>query len=320
MLYYADENHSIFLCESNTHAFTESSHMKLNQIVSLAEVVELMLDAVCVVDRLGFIVFVSKAFEDIFGYAPSDVIGEPVKKFVFHDDKEKTASTVDDILLGYELRSFENRWIHKTGRIVDVLWSARWSEKHQVRIAVAHDITERKKMENELKFLANHDQLTKLPNRGFLEQNLLQSVALAKRENTSLCLFFIDVDKFKLINDGYGHGVGDEVLKVIAQRLLGSVRESDLVGRLSGDEFLVILNKVEAKSEAQILAKKICKAIEQPISYNKIILQTTVSVGIAFYPDDDDDKHQLLQKADKAMYKAKRSGGNDVSSLFQNDA
>lgn len=318
MLYYDDAYHSTFFCESNTNAIKESSHMKLNQIVNLAEMVELMLDAVCVVDKSGHIVFVSKAFEDIFGYAPLEVIDEPVKKFVFHDDKEKTANTVDNIMLGQELRSFENRWIHKSGRIVDVLWSAKWSEKHQVRIAVAHDITERKKMENELTFLANHDQLTKLPNRGFLEQSLQQSVALTKRENTNLCLFFIDVDKFKLINDIYGHDVGDEVLKVIAKRLLECVRESDLVGRLSGDEFLVLLNNVDAKSEAQILANKICKAVEQPISYNKVNLQITVSIGIAFYPDDVDDERQLLQNADKAMYKAKRAGGNSVCALFQN--
>lgn len=305
-------------CKSKANAVNESNHMKLKQVINLTEMLELMLDAVCVVDKSGHIVFVSRAFEDIFGYAPEEVINEPVKRFVFHEDTERTANTVNSILSGKEQRSFENRWIHKTGHIVDVLWSARWSEKHQVRIAVAHDITERKKMENELTFLANHDQLTKLPNRGFLEQNLQQSVALTKRENTNLCLFFIDVDKFKLINDIYGHGVGDVVLKVVAQRLNQCVRESDLVGRLSGDEFLVILNKVDAKSDAQILAEKICKAIEQPISYNKVNLQITVSIGIAFYPDDVDDEHQLLQKADKAMYKAKRSGGNSVCSLFQN--
>ncbi|MGJ8674851.1 MAG: diguanylate cyclase domain-containing protein [Pseudoalteromonas sp.] len=291
--------------------------MKLNQIVNLAEMIELMLDAVCVVDKSGNIVFVSKAFEDIFGYTPSEVMDEPVKKFVFHEDKEKTANTVDNILSGKELRSFENRWIHKTGRIIDVLWSARWSEKHQVRIAVAHDITERKKMENELTFLANHDQLTKLPNRGFLEHSLQQSVALTDRENTNLCLFFIDVDKFKLINDIYGHSVGDEVLKVVAQRLIDSVRDSDIVGRLSGDEFLVILNKIEAKADAQLLAEKICNVIEQPILYNDANLQITVSIGIAFYPDDVDDERQLLQKADQAMYKAKRSGGISVCALFQ---
>lgn len=317
MLYCVNGYYAALFCESKANAVNDNYHMKLKQVVNFTEMLELMLDAVCVVDKSGHIVFVSRAFEDIFGYTPEEVINEPVKKFVFHEDKEKTANTVDSILSGREQRSFENRWIHKAGHIVDVLWSARWSEKHQVRIAVAHDITERKKMENELSFLANHDQLTNLPNRGFLEQNLQQSVALSKRENTNLCLFFIDVDKFKLINDLYGHGVGDEVLKVIAQRLIESVRESDLVGRLSGDEFLVILNKVDAKSDAQMLAEKICRTIETPIFYNKVNLQITVSIGIAFFPDDVDDERQLLQKADQAMYKAKRSGGNSVCSLFQ---
>jgi diguanylate cyclase (GGDEF)-like protein/PAS domain S-box-containing protein len=294
-----------------------NSNIKLNQVINLNEMIELMLDAVCVVDKSGHIVFVSSAFEDIFGYSVSEVINEPVAKFVVHDDKEKTVSVVDKILSGTAQRSFENRWLHKSGHIINVLWSARWSEKHQVRIAVAHDITERKKMEERLQFLANHDQLTKLPNRAFLEKNLQQSLAQAKRENTDLCLFFIDIDNFKLINDMHGHIVGDQLLKAIAERLSESVRESDSVGRLGGDEFLVILNTVKAKRNAYLLAEKICSVIEQPICIDENILQLTVSIGIAFYPDDVDDGQQLLQQADQAMYEVKRAGGNGVHSLFR---
>jgi diguanylate cyclase (GGDEF)-like protein/PAS domain S-box-containing protein len=303
------QQYSIFMDNTKTN-------MKLNQVINLNEMIELMLDAVCVVDKSGHIVFVSSAFEYIFGYKAAEVINEPIAKFVVHDDREKTASTVNKILSGTEQRSFENRWTHKSGQIINVLWSARWSEKHQVRIAVAHDITERKKMEDRLQFLANHDQLTKLPNRAFLEKSLQQSLAQAKREITDLCLLFIDVDNFKIINDMHGHGVGDQILKVIAKRLLETVRESDSVGRLGGDEFLIILNTVKAKHNAYLLAEKICTVIEQPICIDENLLQLTVSIGIAFYPDDVADEQQLLQQADQAMYKAKRAGGNSVRSLF----
>lgn len=308
---------------SNLHKYCShmdidnKSDIQLDQVINLTEMIELMLDAVFVVDKSGHIVFVSSAFEYIFGYSASEVINEPVAKFVVHDDREKTVSVVDKILSGTAQRSFENRWVHKSGHIINVLWSARWSEKYQVRIAVAHDITERKKMEERLQFLANHDQLTQLPNRAFLENNLQQSLVQAKQENTDLCLFFIDIDNFKLINDMHGHIVGDHLLKAIAGRLLESVRESDSVGRLGGDEFLVILNTVKAKRNAYLLAEKICQVIEQPICINEKILNLTVSIGIAFYPDDVADEQQLLQQADQAMYEAKRAGGNGVRSLFR---
>lgn len=303
---------------SNSMDNDKHTNIKLNQVINLNEMIELMLDAVCVVDKSGHIVFVSRAFEDIFGYPASEVINEPVAKFVVHEDRDKTASTVNKILSGTEQPSFENRWVHKSGHIINVLWSARWSERHQVRIAVAHDITERKKMENRLQFLANHDQLTQLPNRAFLEKNLQQSLAQAKRGNTDLCLLFIDVDNFKLVNDMHGHVVGDQLLKAIAQRLSESVRESDSLGRLGGDEFLVILNTVKVKRNAYLLAEKICSVIELPICIDENILKLTVSIGIAFYPDDVADEKQLLQQADQAMYKAKRAGGNGVRSLFNN--
>ena len=290
--------------------------MKLNHVVNLTEMIELMLDAVCVVDKTGRVLFVSAAFEHIFGYTPAEVINEPVSRFVVHDDKEKTAEVVDKILAGAEQRSFENRWVHKSGKIVDVLWSARWSEEHQVRIAVAHDITQRKMMEAELHYLANHDSLTKLPNRAYLEKYLKDSFSLTKKEERDLCLFFIDVDGFKFVNDSHGHIAGDEVLKIIATRLKHSVHSSDVVGRLSGDEFLVILNEIDSKEDAQALAEKIRKVAEEAITIDNTALQLSVSVGIAFCPDDVTSEKELLKRADKAMYHAKRAGGNNVWTLL----
>lgn len=291
--------------------------MKLSKMVDFAEVMDLMLDAVCVVDRSSNIVFVSAAFEQIFGYKPSEVIGKSIAEYVLPQDNERTAITINKIIDGISQPSFENRWVHKSGRVVHVLWSARWSEKHQVRIAVAHDITERKQMEEQLKFLASHDSLTQLPNRLLLEERLKQSMSLAKRSKSNICLYFIDVDGFKQINDIHGHFVGDEVLKTLAQRLKLSVRESDSVGRMSGDEFLIILDNVALKEDVLSLAEKMLGDIEKPMVIDKLTLHLTISIGIAFYPDDADNEEQLIQMADQAMYKAKRAGGNQIFSLFQ---
>lgn len=118
--------------------------MENNHLTPLTEVLDLMLDAVCVVDRDGHFLFVSAAFEQLFGYTPEEILGTPMLNLVFREDRDKTLRTVDALLAGELKPIFENRWVHKSGRIVHVMWSARWSEQHQVRIAVARDITEHK--------------------------------------------------------------------------------------------------------------------------------------------------------------------------------
>ena len=184
--------------------------MKNNAVsIDIADVMELMLDAVCVVDRDGYFVFVSAAFERMFGYAPSDVIGQPMVNMVYEEDRVETLETVDTIISGQVQPRFENRWVRKDGKVVNVLWSARWSEEHQVRIAVAHDITERKEMEARLLYAAGHDDLTCLPNRTLLLDRLQTALTLADREQVGLSVLFIDIDGFKDVNDHRGHAVGD---------------------------------------------------------------------------------------------------------------
>ena len=204
--------------------------MKTIDLVALRDVMDLMLDAVCVVDKAGTFVFVSAAFEDIFGYSPDEVIGKPMIDHVYPEDGIKTLKVVESLMEGKKQPRFENRWVRKDGKIIDILWSARWSEDHQFRIAIAHDITERKLMEQQLHYIAGHDPLTELPNRALLFGRLQTSLGLARREGSHLSLLFIDIDGFKHVNDSYGHLVGDKLLKNIAQRLRDCVRKSDTVG------------------------------------------------------------------------------------------
>lgn len=276
----------------------------------LADVFDLILDAVCVVDRHGHFVFVSSAFERIFGYRPDEVIGQPMLNLVYPEDRDHTLRTVDTIMTGELMPRFENRWMHKDGRVIHVMWSARWSEEHQVRIAVARDITDRKQMEERLQHMAGHDPLTDLPNRALLLDRLQTALAHARRDQTHLSLLFIDIDNFKHINDTFGHVMGDILLQKIAGRLRDCVRESDTVGRMGGDEFLVLLNNIDTVDDARIIAAKICAALDQPFVIGDNQLRITPSIGIAHYPQHGDDESLLIQHADEAMYRSKSAGGN----------
>ncbi len=284
--------------------------MEDNRYPFLAEVMELMLDAVCVVDREGHFVFVNAAFERLFGYAPAEVIGKPMLAMVFPDDRENTLKTVDAIIAGEMRPIFENRWMHKSGRLVHVMWSARWSEKHQVRIAVARDISEKKRMEAQLEHMARHDPLTGLPNRALLQDRLHMAFAQARREWTQLGLLFIDLDEFKQVNDSHGHLIGDRLLQAVADRLRSCLREVDTAARIGGDEFVVLINNINSAEDAVRIAEKIRVCIAQPYPLDELAIGISSSIGVARYPEHGADYQQLLKGADSAMYRAKTSGGD----------
>lgn len=287
--------------------------MKNNELVSLTDVLELMLDAVCVVDKQGCFVFVSAAFETIFGYSPNEVLGRSMLDFVYQEDKEATLETVETLLSGVSKPRFENRWVRKDGSLVHILWSVRWSEKHQVRIAVAHDISERKANEKKLQYLVGHDQLTNLPNRMLLLDRMQLSLENAAREPLDLSILFIDIDGFKEVNDTFGHSVGDNLLKAIAQRLQSCVRSSDTVGRLGGDEFLILLNGINDRDNVKKIAEKVCVSCKKTFFVDGHSLNLSSSIGVATYPEMGITHQQLIQTADHAMYKAKKAGGNQFN-------
>ncbi|MGO2129305.1 MAG: diguanylate cyclase domain-containing protein [Pseudoalteromonas prydzensis] len=286
--------------------------MKNNELVCLSDVLELMLDAVCVVDKQGCFIAVSAAFETIFGYKPEEVVGKPMIDLVYKDDREITLDTVATLLSGVSKPRFENRWVRKDGQVVHILWSVRWSDSHQVRIAVAHDITERKEFEKQLQHLVGHDQLTGLANRTLLLDRIQSTLTKADRQQVELSLLFIDFDGFKEVNDSYGHQCGDRLLQAIAARLQGCIRSSDTVGRLGGDEFLVLLHGISLRSDVHKTAEKIRRECEQAFVIDEHTLQLSVSIGIASYPEMGENEQQLIQHADQAMYVAKNAGGNRI--------
>lgn len=444
--------------------------MKTPAYVPASNVMDLLLDAICVVDKEGRFVFVSAAGERIFGYSLEEMLGKPMIELVFPEDRERTLQAAREIMLGNFKPHFENRYVRKDGQIVHIMWSARWSEGDQLRVAVAHDITERKRNESiqaaiyaiseaahaaedlptlyqrihqiigellpadnfaialyderkdelsfpyhvdqrlpvppplslkadtlstqiirsgqtllltpesraslpapvlaaeaqplywlgvplqsqqgtsgalilksysqheryceqdkellqfvstqvasaierkqlliRLQFMAQYDQLTQLPNRALFNDRLHTALARAHREQTLLSLLFLDLDKFKQVNDTCGHAIGDMLLQRVAQRLVACVREVDTVARLSGDEFVVLLENIHNPEHAIAVAEKIRLALNQPFALAGHTPQIVPSIGIALYPQHGSEAQQLLSHADNAMYLAKKSGGN----------
>ncbi|MDO8650813.1 MAG: diguanylate cyclase [Undibacterium sp.] len=161
-----------------------------------------------------------------------------------------------------------------------------------------------------LKHLAQHDTLTGLPNRALFDDRLGQAVAQAQRDQCRMALLFIDLDAFKMVNDTYGHHIGDLLLKAAAVRMEACVRHADTVGRLGGDEFVVLLPYVDVPQDALLVAEKICQGLNLPFDLDKLSLHISSSIGIAVYPEDGSDALALSRSADAAMYLAKVNGGN----------
>ncbi|QXH74378.1 diguanylate cyclase [Pseudomonas atacamensis] len=433
----------------------------------LASYMDLLLDAVCAVDKQGRFVFVSAACERIFGYTPDELIGRSMIELVHPADRQRTLAAAGEIMGGDPKHNFENRYLRKDGCVAHISWSARWSEVDQLRIAVARDITERKQAESRqaalyaiseaahaaedllalfkrvhlligewlpalnfsvalydencaqlnfpyhvddhelqpeqpgtvigrlcaqvirsgqpmlltpdsadatpdfaelvaeqnapcwlgvplsskngtigalivkslaggeryteqdkellqyvcaqvataierqqlharLKRMAQYDQLTQLPNRELLRDRLRAALAHARAVHGHMALLYVDLDRFKQVNDTHGHAVGDMLLQTVANRLKGCVRETDTVARIGGDEFVVLLHSVHAAEDADSVAGKIRQVLAQPMRLDGHDLRIEPSIGVARFPEHGEEEQQLFRHADQAMYAAKR--------------
>ncbi len=169
-----------------------------------------------------------------------------------------------------------------------------------------------------LAYKANHDELTDLPNRALFNDRLAVAIKKADRNKSALGVFFLDIDYFKQINDQYGHDVGDEILKRFAQRLRECLREADTLARIGGDEFMIILEENKDLTTSKTVAKKILKAMQQPIELGESKLMISTSIGIAIYPNDANNAEDLIKNADMAMYAAKEAGRNNFKFFNEN--
>ena len=267
--------------------------------------------------RTGTIV--RSGMDRLLGYPPHQVQpSEQWRDSLIHPDDAQTMPAALQRHLDGEAESFEAEyrmkgadgqwvWIHDRGRVVE-----RDAIGKPLRMAgTMKDVTDRKRYEDELRQLANYDTLTGLPNRTLFHERLRHALSHARRHNQRVALLFLDLDRFKQINDSLGHAAGDSLLKQVARRLSRSVREDDSVSRLGGDEFTVILEGVASLEAIGVVGEKVLKAFAEPFVLNGTEVVVSPSIGISVFPDDGDDSATLLKNADLAMYHAKDQGRNN---------
>jgi diguanylate cyclase (GGDEF)-like protein/PAS domain S-box-containing protein len=219
---------------------------------------------------------------------------------------------------------YQRRDIHGHLRTISVSGRPIFDEegRFQGYRGTGRDITEQKRAEEQIRHLAQHDALTELPNRMLLHDRIGQAIAQAQRTRGVLALLFIDLDRFKTVNDSLGHPVGDRLLKTVAERLGACTRGSDTIARIGGDEFVVLLSGLDQPEDARYVAQKVLDALAEPVTVTGHELKVTPSIGICAYPHDGEDAETLMRNADTAMYHAKQMGRNNYQFFTQamNDA
>lgn len=273
-------------------------------------------EGVVVSDADNTIVAVNPAFSHITGYFAEEVVGRNLRVLrsgsqpdVFYRNLWKTllesGSWSGEITNRRKDGSLYTEWLS-----IKLVRDEKGSIRHYV--GVFSDITERKATEEHVRHLAHFDLLTDLPNRSLLIDRLQQSLAQARRDKSMLALMFLDLDRFKPVNDTLGHEIGDLLLKEVAHRLESCVqRESDTVSRIGGDEFVILLPYIEEEQDAAVVAGKVLHALSRPFLISQNQIDISSSIGIALYPLHGDDSRLLLKNADIAMYHAKQSGRNN---------
>ncbi|WP_338844858.1 EAL domain-containing protein [Massilia sp. W12] len=275
------------------------------ELLRQSQILDQIQESVITMDMMGFITSWNKGAEKMFGYSSEEAIGRNIL-FLYDDEDQHFADAFMDAG-GSEM---EVRRRKKSGEVFWVSLSlsplSDQSGEPVGLIGFLTDITERKQAAERIHHLAYYDALTNLPNRTMLSKLLSQALAEGRRDQTQVALLFLDLNRFKPINDTLGHAVGDRLLQAVSQRFRQALREEDIVARLGGDEFVVVLKGLEQHYFAAVVAQKLQHALAEPIHIDSHELLVDVSIGISIFPQDGNDSDNLLRLADMAMYRAKR--------------
>jgi len=246
---------------------------------------------------------------ELYGFNQREMLGMPMTAISKNVARGK--ARIRKTLAEDGCRNFESIHYRKDGTemLMDINASPVVYKGQPAILSINRDITRRRQMEETIKEMATRDPLTGLPNRTLLNDRLVQALASAKRRSQKVTLLYMDLDGFKDVNDTLGHEAGDELLKAVAARLTGLLRESDTVARLGGDEFLILLPDAGGVREAGRIAAKIRSALERPFQIGGRVTKISASVGIAIYPRDGRKARALMKHADTAMYAVKKSRG-----------
>ena len=290
-----------------------TKYIKQDESIKLSSIAfDNIQEGILICDSDKKIITVNKAFENISGYLKNELIGNKpnLLKSGIHDKIFYKKIWLDINEKGFWRGKIYDK--KKNGEVVPFLLNITVvkNEKKQVSkyVAVLTSLKEIIESQEKADFFAYHDSLTKLPNRVKLEENLDYAINFASRNKLNLFVLFIDLDRFKNINDTLGHDIGDQLLINISDRIKKVLRETDTLARMGGDEFLVILDSSISKKSAGYVCKKILKIIKEPMIIENNTLNTSASVGVAMYPDDGKNITTLIKNADTAMYHAKKLG------------
>jgi diguanylate cyclase (GGDEF)-like protein/PAS domain S-box-containing protein len=285
-------------------------------------------DIIYILDQDGHFTFINERIESLLGFSKEEIVGKHYSFLVHHDDMEQAKYVFNERRIGtraaknIELRlkcKDDGKSRHFNNRTLPIELSAmgmytgdsQSSSSYTGTYGVARDVTERKIAEETINFQAYHDLLTKLPNRALLRDRLSLAISQAKREDEKLAVMFLDLDRFKNINDSLGHMIGDELLQQVSMRLKECIRAADTLARFGGDEFTLMLPRLHnARDDASKLANKITNILKQPFIIEGHELYVSASIGIALYPQDGTSIDTLIKHADVAMYHVKGQGKN----------
>ena len=279
-----------------------------------SSIVQSAVEGIMVTDAEGIILSVNPAFTKITGYSTEQAVGQTPQflRSNHHDEAFYVA-------LRQELAD-RGRWEGETwNRRQDGDVFRQWQTVTVIRslhneplryVSIFNDITERWRKDERVKHLALHDALTDLPNRILFTERLGQLITMIEREKRNVAVMFLDLDRFKIVNDTFGHDVGDTLLKEVAPKLQAQIRHSDTVARLGGDEFVILLDNPASKAEVAHIADRIVRVVKEPIVIRAHPVQVGTSIGIALHPADGSTPEQLIKSADIAMFAAKESGKN----------
>jgi diguanylate cyclase (GGDEF)-like protein/PAS domain S-box-containing protein len=265
---------------------------------------EMTSDLLATISLEGCFTLLNPAWEQLLGWSRDELRSRPVSEFVHPEDAEQL---MGPMRAGgghpAEVENFTTRYRHRDGSWRWLLWSAR--RDGETWYAAAKDVTDRVWLERQ----ALSDPLTKLPNRTLLMDRARQAMARLHRSPGVTAMLFVDLDKFKAVNDNLGHDVGDRLLVSVSERLSELMRDSDTIARLGGDEFVILAEELENESEAMALAGRVLDALEEPFPLGTAEVAMLASVGVSIAQDSETDPEAMLREADLAMYKAKGAGG-----------
>lgn len=283
----------------------------------LSDILENVSAHIYMKDREGRYLFANRPLRERLAAPLEEIVGYDDSKFFNADDVAVMREREMRVLREGEPLEDEETLFNIFSGMTQVFLTVRIPlQREDGRIyalcGIATDISKRKEAEEHMAHMAQYDNLTRLPNRALFEDRLRLALAAAQRNSTRLALMFIDLDKFKPVNDTYGHDVGDLLLQEVALRIQDCLRESDTAARVGGDEFVLLLPVVESEADAEVVAGKVLAALNRPFRIASHRLDIGASIGVAVFPDHGEEEHVLVKSADTAMYHAKKNGRNNI--------